>query len=52
METSFLTVPNRRHFARKLLRSFVFQTEDVEKNEQNSLYVTHVLRKYYSFRDS
>ena len=47
-----LTVPIRRQFSRRLLRSFVFQTKDVEKNEQHILYVTRVLRKYYSLRDS
>jgi len=42
METSFLIVPSRMQFVRRSLRSFVFQTEDVEKDEQHILYATHV----------
>jgi len=51
METSFLTVPIRRQFVRRLLRSFVFQTEDEENNVPHFLYATHVWRKFYSFRN-
>jgi hypothetical protein len=37
-----LLYPSRRQFVRRLLSSSVFQTENVEKNEQHILYATHV----------